>query len=931
MYLAASQDAKKEATGFLEEFQKSQHAWELAHQILQNSQNLGPFRLFAAQTLRSKVTYDLVQLPETAWAALKDLLLDLLALFTGPQDKILRTPLAVALAQLALQNLLWHGAVHEAMAKMQQGASLACLLDFLRVLPEELSDAKKLLLTDEEFNARTNELISANVEPVLALLSSLAQKSTENAALTPRVLECLNLWIAECPIEDILKVAPLTALVFQSLTNDDTFDGAIDCLCTILRETRDIDNYVLIDALYQQVVELHTYMAAHPHKLEDPDTFGGLTRLYVEAGESWHVLVAKNPAHFRPLVDILVECCRYDDDLDVVKYTFYFWNMLKQLLTLPRFQDARAALQEPYMELIRVIIRHLTYPINADDDNLFGGDKEQEDKFKEFRYEMGDVLKDCCAVVGATRALEVPFQQIQSIISSSAGKWQHLEAPLFLMRAMAKEVPLKEKTILPTIMEHLVELPEHPKVRYAATLVLGRYTEWTLKNPTFLEPQLTYITKGFEASASGKETVVAATHALMYFCQDCAPLLVNYLEQLYLLYGQVLDRLDIESTYELVDGLAHVLKQLPDEQLYDTILMFWKPTLASLHKLAEGPAGEPTNVAIADQLEVLTTYVGILRCKDFDKPDSPVARLFVDKVWPVASQILHKYGQSLKVSERVLKLIKAAVQSFSTYLNGILGDLARLLHDGFHQTTYGCYLWVSGVVIREFGDEYSSEEIKESIYQFGLLQTASFYELLHNGSDIKAMPDVIEDFFRMMNDLLMYYPFKLIPNGDLLKLSVEASVLTLTNIVEIEPLVSCLHYLVDLVLWGLPYPPVSLFDENPQEIQDAVKRFLIDGNGQKLVLVLVEGLIFKFHNDIQQDANDLLLKVLTVVPDASLTISWLATAANGLPNVNGREVEKLVTTISVALPNKDNRRVRSSIKDFVSWYSRKNVSLRLEF
>ena len=63
-----------------------------------------------------------------------------------------------------------------------------------------------------------------------------------------------------------------------------------------------------------------------------------------------------------------------------------------------------------------------------------------------------------------------------------------------------ERVPLKENTILPTIMSYLVQLPEHPKIRYAATLVLGRYTEWTSKHPEFLEPQLNYITKGFEVA-----------------------------------------------------------------------------------------------------------------------------------------------------------------------------------------------------------------------------------------------------------------------------------------------------------------------------------------------------------------------------------------------------------------------------------------------
>ena len=123
-------------------------------------------------------------------------------------------------------------------------------------------------------------------------------------------------------------------------------------------------------------------------------------------------------------------------------------------------------------------------------------------------------MKDCCAVVGASKALQIPFTQIQTILSNSQGHWQYLEAPLFSMRTMAKEVSTKEKTILPTIMSLLVQLPEHPKIRYAATLVLGRYTEWTAKNPEFLEPQLNYITKGFEV-ANNNDIYFACPHVLL--------------------------------------------------------------------------------------------------------------------------------------------------------------------------------------------------------------------------------------------------------------------------------------------------------------------------------------------------------------------------------------------------------------------------------
>lgn len=945
MYSNANQNDKINATHFLETFQKSQDAWEIVHTILNDAHLDIHIQLFAAQTLRSKVTYDLSQLPEQNFATLKNSIIQLLTVFTANNQRLVRTQLCVALAQLALQYLTWQDAVSEIVTKLSLTATyLPCLLDFLKILPEELSDVKKTSLSDDEFNTRTRELIENNVEQVLLLLKNLTDTNSSNSSQDSMVLDCLNSWIKECPIESILRIDSLTSLIFRSLASEETFDKSIECLCTIIRETRDIDNHELIEALYKQIIELNSFMHANPDRLEDPETFDGLSRLYVEAGESWHVLIAKNPKHFKPLVLILLEICKYQDDLDIVKYTFYFWHLLKQLLTISKFQESKEELADIFANLITIIIKHLTYPITGNDHDLFNGDREQEDKFKEFRYEMGDVLKDCCAVVGPSKALSIPFHQIQTILSSNmpSTNWQHLEAPLFSMRAMAKEVSTKEKVMLPTIMSFLVQLPEHPKVRYAATLVLGRYTEWTAKNPGFLEPQLNYIIKGFEivssnsADEQGKhDIIIAASRALMYFCQDCSELLVSYLEQLYMLYGQVRDQLDLESTYELVDGLAHVILKLPTENLYTTTEMFISPTLQTLNQLLVAGENEANSKSVADQIEVLTKFIYVLKANNFSKPDSPIARLFIEKIWPAISQLLAAYGKSVIASERILKLVKSGIQSQSTYLNSLLPEMATLLIQGFQQSHYGCYLWVSGVLIREYGDEYTSEDIKDAVYRFGMEQCSYFFNLLFNTNEegVRAMSDVVEDYFRMMNDLLMFYPFKVIANQDLLKSTLKASLLTLNLINEFNPIISCIHFLVDLVSWGLPSPPISFFDESDLTIpRHGMQQFLVsENNGGELLRVVLNGLIFKFNNDIQQDTNDLILKILVAVPDKNISIGWLHEVVKALPNVNQKEISKLMDTVSVALPNKDNRRVRSALRDFVNWYSRKNVTPRSEF
>lgn len=928
----ARQEQKKEATTFLEAFQKSPEAWQISHSLLSDLNEPLEYRMFASQTLRSKATYDLLQLPLDSVSQLKDSLLELLTIYAS-KDKLIRTQLSLALCQLALQFLQWANPMGDITARLSSSPELLpALLEFLKIIPEELTELNKTPLTDEEFNARTQLLILDNVNHVLLLLDNLSQAGTASNQL---LLECLNSWVKECPIESVLSINSLADLVFKSLTDDNLFEKAAECLCSVLKETRDIDNYQLIDALFKQLLQVHEFYSTHPDKLQDPEVVSGLTKLYVEAGEAWNVLIAKNATHFKPLVSVILDCCKYEEDLDVVKYTFYFWYQLKQMISLPRFEESKKELLDIYLQLISVIIKHLCYPTGGNDNDLFDGDREQEDKFKEFRYEMGDVLKDCCVVVGSQKALNVPFEQIRTLISQQLAQWQLLEAPLFSMRVMAKEVSPKENTILPVIMEMLVQLPEHPKIRYATTLVLGRYSEWTAKHPQYLEVQLNYIIKGFEGTTLVDKDIFSATsQALMYFCQDCSSLLVNYLEQLFMVYQQVQNNLDVKSTYDLVNGLAHVIKDLPSSQQLKASETFLSPTLNKLTQLYQtgSPEDETVTTALHDEAEVLSIFFNILRCQNFEQPEYPAATLFMEKIYPLLSNIIQKYQKSLKVSEHFVKVIKNVVQACSVFLTPLLPQVTLLLHEGFKSTYFGCYLWVTGVIIREFSDEVSSEQTHEAVYQFGLSQSALFFELLNSNSklDIRGIPDVIEDFFNMANDLLMFFPAQVTGNGQLMKSILEAGILSLTTSEEHNPLLACIHFFIDYVSWGSPYPPVSFFEGDSQVVQQYVKQFLgADNHGQQLVKVVVEGLIFKFYND--PDANDLLIKILTVSPDMEQAVSWLHQAVAALPNVSENEVQKLMGATTVALPNKDNRRVRISIKDFVSWYVRKNVNSRAAF
>lgn len=832
------------------------------------------------------------------------------------------TQLVIALSNLALQYLQWKTVIPDMVNSLGSNQeTIPALLEFLKVLPEELATSRKLPITDEEYNVRTHELLVQNAERVLDLLLEFVN-SAQFGALRSLVFQCFNSWLREI---DAVKVvnSPLLDMIFQALNDAETFDPAIECLCSMIRETREFEEYMpVIKALYPRVISLRPKITECKN---DPDAYSGYTRLFAEAGESWHMLIARAPKEFRGLVEAIAECTAFDEDLDVVKYTFYFWYILKQMIVTDKYNEARNELGDIYVTLVHIIIGHLQYPTSQSDQDLFSGDKEEEEKFKDFRHEMGDVLKDCCAVIGASKALGLAFQkvvvQLEAQSSGQTVTWQSIEAPLFSMRAMAREVDTSEDEILPQFMKILNNLPEHEKIRYAVTLVLGRYTEWTAKHPDYLELQLNYITSGF--SYPSESVIKAAALALKHFCQDCSHYLTKFVDQLYPFYEKVRDSLDLNSYYEVTNGIAYVVASQPIDSMLQALQYFGKPICARLLEKAQLPDSEQTSREIADEIELLNIFVEVVnvRPKGIKSPTSQ----FVVEVLPVITEVLRKHGYSSFIAERSSKFAKCSLYSCGHDLLDILPTIAELLVSEFQKTHFGCYLWVTGTVLREFSDDTVSDEIKSSVWAFGQEQMKNFFQYL--STIVPAnVPDLIDDFFRLMGDAIMYFPFHLI-SSELFVPSFEASLVAL-ELNEYDPIDSSLQYLRDVFAYGSRFPRSSIHKIIPDEIRSLVVQ-LANAKGQQLCYRLISGLIYNFPKDVSGDATGLMLELFQLVEPVE-ALSWLATTLDALPKgtVSDIEKQKLLGRVGTALNSGDFKRIKMIISDFTVWYARRNLSRR---
>ncbi|RAH42796.1 nuclear import receptor MTR10 [Aspergillus brunneoviolaceus CBS 621.78] len=930
-----SRAEKTHAHEFLEKFQKSVEAWTITHEMLQSPDVPVEAKLFAATTLKGKIIFDLDQLPTESVVALRDSILNLLVGFAaGPRP--IQTQLCVCLASLAIQMLAWKDVLPTVGAALGSSAG-DCVLEFLKILPEEVTEGRKINLSEDDLNMRTKELLEDNAEQVMHLLIQYAQ-SSPTASTNPRLLDCITSWMREIPAAKIVE-SPLMDVILKGLDDDRSFEAAVDSMCTLYRDTREVDDSLaIIQALYPRIISLRPKIAEFAES-EDTDAYKGITRLFAEAGEAWVVLIARLPSDFRGLVEAVLECCARDWERDAISLTFVFWYELKQYVTLDRYADARVNLSDVFSQLVDIMVKHLEYPGPEEGEtDLFGGDREQEEKFRHFRHSMGDVLKDCCAVIGVTECLTKAYQLIQQWVSKYASQssdehvphWQELEAPLFSLRAMGRMVDPEESVVLTQVIPLIVQIPNQEKVRFQAIMALARYTEWTAQHPETLEAQLNYVISGFQHSSP--EVVQAAALAFKYLGTDCQKLLGGHIAQLHTFYESVIDKLKPASQEEVTEGVAAVVAVQPLEKIYDTLKLFCDPIMARIMNLANNAQDEESQRAVADHIGLITIFVMVVNPYVSPREENPAVK-YCGEILPIMSTIALNFTSSTPILERVCRCWRNMIISYRTAIAPLLPTLAQSLASGFQASREGCFLWATDAVVREFseGAEFVDANTSQAVFQFYEQQAIAFLRIL-NDLPPENLPDVIEDFYRLSSDAIRFYPKECITSE--LSVPIFSAALSALTLQQIDPLIATLHYYHDLFSFAFEKPAVSEFttsDGNaystPVEVREAVKR-LIASQGQLLVQRILTGMMFTFPGECFPDASGVLMSMFELMPEDAGT--WLQSTLQMLPagTMKQGEAERLLKGLFDKIQSGETRKIRVLLQDFTNSYRRRNVAPR---
>jgi transportin-3 len=301
---------------------------------------------------------------------------------------------------------------------------------------------------------------------------------------------------------------------------------------------------------------------------------------------------------------------------------------------------------------------------------------------------------------------------------------------------------------------------------------------------------------------------------------------------------------------------------------------------------------------------------------------------YCQEIFPILATILDTFVQFVPIAERVCRCWRYMVLSYRTAMTPLLPQMANKLVNGFAASKQGCFLWASSSILREFSEdrEHVDAQTTDAIYAFFEAQSTNMLRMM---SDMhpRDLPDVIEDFYRLLVDALLYYPHRLI-QSDLFSPIFQAGISALA-LEQREPLSAALHYLRDVIGYGGNNPPSSSSSPNPLEIQQLVRQ-VITANGEHLVKQVMAGMMITFPDDCFTDGSGALLGLFELMPEQ--TASWVDKTVRMLPpgTIREPEIDRLMNGIRDRLSQGTDglRKVRSLLQDFTNTYRRRYVAPR---
>ncbi|RID58908.1 hypothetical protein BRARA_F02169 [Brassica rapa] len=478
LYHHPDDTVRVQADRWLQNFQGTLDAWQVADNLLHDSSSNLETLIFCSQTLRSKVQRDFEELPPGAFQKLRQSLTTLLKKFHKGPPKV-RTQISIAVAALA---------VHVPAADWGDGGIVSWLRDEMNMHPEYVPGFLELLtvLPEETFNYKIaarpdrrrqfeNELTS-QMEAALSILTACLNI----IELKEQVLEAFASWLRlrhGIP-GAVLACHPLVHSALSSLNCDPLSDASVNVISELIHHTASPSSggisaqTPLIQVIVPQILSLKAHLRDSSKDEEDVKAIG---RLFADVGDSYVELIATGSDESMVIVHALLEVTAHPE-FDIASMTFNFWHSLQ--LTLTKRDSYISLGSEASIEAERNRRQHVFRPAYENLVSLVGfrvqypedyQDLSYEDlkEFKQTRYAVADVLTDAASILGGDTTLKILYMKLLEANAQPGNgfqEWRPAEAILFCIWAISNYVSVVEAEVMPQVMALLQNLPQQAQL-----------------------------------------------------------------------------------------------------------------------------------------------------------------------------------------------------------------------------------------------------------------------------------------------------------------------------------------------------------------------------------------------------------------------------------------------------------------------------------
>ncbi|KAL6579927.1 Transportin mos14 [Orobanche minor] len=765
------------ADRWLQDFQRTLDAWQVADNLLHDSASNIETLIFCSQTLRSKVQRDFEELPSEAFRSLRVSLNTLLkSLHKGPPKVRTQISLAVAALSVHVPAEEWGDGGIVNWIRDEMNSHPECIpsfLELLRVLPEEVFNYNISVRPDRR-RSFENELASG-MEIALSVLTACMNIN----GLTEQVLEAFASWLRirhRIPAS-ALASHPLVLTALSSLESDALSEASVNVISELIHYTsvRNPDGVAsqmpLIQAIVPRVMSLKAQLR---DPLKDEEDVKAIARLFADMGDAYVELIATGSDESMLIVQALLEVASHPE-FDIASMTFNFWHILQIILvergscvayggeaSVEAEKSRQLQVFRPsYESLVSLVSNKVQYPQDYADLS-----REDQKDFKQTRYAVADVLIDAALVLGGDAALRILYMKLIEAVSNCGHNqhtnWRPAEAALYSIRAISDHVSTTDGDVLPQIMSLLPKLPHQPQLLQTVCLMIGAYSKWLDAAPSglsFLPLLIDILVSGMSIS---EDTAAAAAVAFRHICDDCKKKLCGSLDGLFQIYqraviGEGPFKVSAEDSLHLVEALSMVITELPSEHAKRALEALCLPAVTPLQDIiSQGPL-----VLGQKSARELTVHIDRL-ANIFRHVNHPEAVAdAVQRLWPIFKAIFDIRSWDMRTMESLCRACKNAVRTSKSLMGVTVGVMLEEIQGLYKQHQQPCFLYFSSEVIKIFGSDPSCANYLKNLIESLFSHTTI---VLAKIQDFVSRPDLVDDCFLLASRCIRYCPQLFFPS-----------------------------------------------------------------------------------------------------------------------------------------------------------------------